>query len=216
MRCHVLHAPEFICCSRFGHEAARLSISSPGSGAGRGLRAAGARPPEVPDRRSAPSGMTPRGKSSPGLRLSPPPSGEAGALCGWRGGVRPGRGRPPAASIAASPQHRGPGQAGAGVGCGGNSTVHSPFMPSPFPTGSGSLFRACPARARPARRRRRGSRAGLRARGRGRTSPVGFSGVFRNGAARPRSTREAAPESASLGPIIPQSARCQAHIGNKI
>ena len=27
----------FICCSRFGHETARLSISSPGSGTGRGL-----------------------------------------------------------------------------------------------------------------------------------------------------------------------------------
>ena len=46
--------------------------------------------------------------------------------------------------------------------------------------------------------------------------PSASHGFSKIGAARPRGTREAAPDFASLGTIIPHSARCQAHIGNKI
>ena len=138
MRCHVLHA-------RSSYAVAVSGMKPPGCRSPlpvRGQAAASrgrARPPEVPDRRAAPSGMTPKGQSSPRPPPVPAPSGEAGALCGWHGGVRPGRGRPPAASIAASPRIGVRGRPGRGSVA---------VIVSPFATGSGTLFRAYPARAR--------------------------------------------------------------------
>ena len=188
----------FICCSRFGHGAARLSISSPGSGAGRGLARPG--PGRLRSRIgpgsgsgagcSAPSRMTPRGKSSP-RPLS-------------RGLVRLARRCPARAPSSAAGQHRR--QLGESVA----------VIVSPAPTGSGSLFRAYPARAR-ARVGAGAARAPDCAReAEGAPLPsasYGFSEMAPPGRAAPG---EAAPDFASLGTIIPHSARCQAYIGNKI
>ena len=101
MRCHVLHA-------RSSYAVAVSGMKPPGCRSPlpvRGQAAASrgrARPPEVPDRRSAPSGKTPRGKSSP--RPPPVPAPERGS----RGLVRPAR------RCSAVGQHR----RRLGVGCG--------------------------------------------------------------------------------------------------
>ena len=96
----------------------------------------------------------------------------------------------------------------------GGGRLRSSYLLSP--AGSGSLFRAYPARAR-ARVGAGAVRAPDCAReAEGALLPSashGFSEMASPGRATPG---EAAPESASLGTIIPHSGRCQAHIANKI
>ena len=101
--------------------------------------------------------------------------------------------------------------AAAGVGCGHRSSFCRP--------GAGPCFaRILRGRLCACRRAYRGgaARAPDCAReAEGAPLPSASHGFSESGAARPRNARDAAPDAASLGTIIPQSARCQAQSTNK-
>ena len=112
--------------------------------------------------------------------------------------------------------------AGASLSAGIAASSGRGRLPSSFlllPTGSGSLFpRVSCAGACARRRAYRGGavRAPDCAReAEGAPLPSASHGFSENGAARPRNARDAAPDAASLGTIITQSARCQAQNTNK-
>ena len=233
----------FICCSRFGHEAVQSlcplegrsqAARSPLPLAGEVGRGAACAPAEAaggarqaPSRREArPRPLPPSGRGEerrrPELLSSRLQEGRASAagkllsrLRGRLGGgplsrQRKRRGRafrpalPPFVTFAAF-------GAAAGAGCPHRSSFCRP--------GAGPCSaRILRGRLCACRRAYRGGavRAPDCAReAEGAPLPSASHGFSESGAARPRSTRDAAPDAASLETIIPQSARCQAQITNK-